>query len=227
MSFGLTNAPAAFMNLMNRVFEEFLDKFVIVFIDDILIYSKTNEEHGQHLELALRKLKDKQLYAKFSKCEFWLDKVVFLSHVVSNKGIMVDPAKIEAVKGWNQPKTITEIRSFLGLAGYYRKFVEGFSKLAMPLTQLTRKGHKFLWSETCEKGFQELKKRLTTTLVLTIPQGTEGFAIYFDASKQGLGAVFIQNGKVIAYASRRLKDYETRYPTHDLELAAMVFALKI
>jgi len=107
MSFGLTNAPAAFMNLMNRVFEEFLDKFVIVFIDDILIYSKTNEEHGQHLELALRKLKDKQLYAKFSKCEFWLDKVVFLSHVVSNKGIMVDPAKIEAVKGWNQPNTIT------------------------------------------------------------------------------------------------------------------------
>ena len=227
MSFGLTNAPAAFMNLMNRVFEDFLDKFIIVFIDDILIYSKTKEEHAQHLEMALTRLREKQLYAKFSKCEFWLEHVVFLGHVVSSTGIMVDPTKVEAVKQWNQPKTVTEIRSFLGLAGYYRKFVEGFSKLAMPLTQLTRKGQKFVWSEKCEESFQELKNRLTTAPVLTIPQGADGFAIYCDASKQGLGAVLMQHGKVIAYASRQLKDYETRYPTHDLELAAVVFALKI
>ena len=175
---------------------------MIVFIDDILIYSKTKEEHEQHLELALSRLREKQLYAKFSKCEFWLEHVVFLGHVVSSAGIMVDPAKVEAVKQLSQPKTVTEIRSFLGLVGYYRKFVEGFSKLAMPLTQLTRKGHKFIWSETCEKSFQELKTRLTTAPVLTIPQGEDGFSIYCDASKQGLGAVLMQHGKVIAYASR-------------------------
>ena len=139
MSFGLTNAPAAFMDLMNRVFEDFLDKFIIVFIDDILIYSKTREEHARHLELALERLREKHLYAKLSKCEFWLDQVVFLGHVVSGMGIMVDPAKVEAVKQWNQPKTVTEVRSFLGLACYYRKFVEGFFKISMPLTQLTRK----------------------------------------------------------------------------------------
>ena len=227
MSFGLTNAPAAFMDLMNRVFEAFLDKFVIVFIDDILIYSKTQEDHEQHLRMVLAKLREKQLYAKFSKCEFWLDKVIFLGHVISKEGVMVDPAKIQAVKDWNRPKTVTEIRSFLGLAGYYRKFVEGFSKLAMPLTQLTRKGTKFEWTDKCESSFQELKKRLTIAPILAIPQGTEGFAIYCDASKQGLGAVLMQRGKVIAYASRQLKDYETRYPTHDMELAAVVFALKL
>ena len=227
MPFGLTNAPAAFMDLMNRVFADFSDKFVIVFIDDILIYSKSTEEHAQHLELVLRRLQDKQLYAKFKKCEFWLDKVIFLGHVVAKEGIMVDPAKIEAVLQWSQPKNILEIRSFLGLAGYYRRFVEGFSKIAIPLTLLTRKGHKFTWTEACEKSFQELKTRLTTAPVLTIPHGNNGFAIYCDASKHGLGAVLMQNGKVVAYASRQLKDYETRYPTHDLELAAVVFALKM
>ena len=221
MPFGLTNAPAAFMDLMNRVFADFLDKFVIVFIDDILIYSKSTEEHAQHLELVLRRLQDKQLYAKFKKCEFWLDKVIFLGHVVAKEGIMVDPAKIEAVLQWSQPKNVSEIRSFLGLAGYYRRFVEGFSKIAMPLTLLTRKGHKFTWTEACEKSFQELKTRLTTAPVLTIPHGNNGFAIYCDASKHGLGVVLMQNGKVVAYASRQLKDYETRYPTHDLELAAL------
>ena len=201
MPFGLTNAPAAFMDLMNRVFEDYLDKFVIVFIDDILIYSRSQEEHAEHLALVLKRLQDKQLYAKFKKCEFWLDKVVFLGHVVSKEGIMVDPAKIEAVVEWLQPKNVTEIRSFLGLAGYYRRFVEGFSKIATPMTALTRKGQKFMWTEACENSFQELKKRLTTAPVLTIPQGTTGFAIYCDASKLGLGAILIQHSKVIAYAS--------------------------
>ena len=139
MPFGLTNAPAAFMDLMNRVFRKYLDKFVIVFIDDILIYSKSPEEHEEHLRLALQTLKEHQLYAKFSKCEFWLRKVHFLGHVVSAEGITVDPAKIEAVKEWKAPRSVTEIRSFLGLAGYYRRFVEGFSKIAAPLTALTRK----------------------------------------------------------------------------------------
>ena len=227
MSFGLTNAPAAFMELMNRVFHDYLDKFIIVFIDDILVYSKTREDHETHLRLALERLQSEKLYAKFSKCEFWLDRVMFLGHIVSEEGVVVDPTKIEAIINWKQPKTVTEIRSFLGLAGYYRRFVEAFARLAGPLTALTRKDHKFVWNERCEQSFQELKRRLTTAPVLTIPQGTEGFEIYCDASKQGLGAVLMQHGKVVAYASRQLKEYETRYPTHDMELAAVVFALKM
>ncbi|KAL4014045.1 hypothetical protein IC575_026235 [Cucumis melo] len=156
MSFGLTNAPAVFMDLMNRVFREFLDTFVIVFIDDILIYSKTEAEHEEHLRMVLQTLRDNKLYAKFSKCEFWLKQVSFLGHVVSKAGVSVDPAKIEAVTGWTRPSTVSEVRSFLGLADYYRRF-----------------------------------------------------------------------GKVVAYPSRQLKSHEQNYPTHDLELAAVVFALKI
>ena len=143
MSFGLTNAPAAFMDLMNRVFEEYLDKFIIVFIDDILVYSRTMEEHELHLKIVLEKLREKRLYAKFSKCEFWLEKVTFLGHVVSKEGISMDLSKVEAVSQWKQPKNPTEVRSFLGLAGYYQRFVDGFSKIAAPMTALTRKNVKF------------------------------------------------------------------------------------
>ncbi|KAL4013445.1 hypothetical protein IC575_025615 [Cucumis melo] len=194
MSFGLTNAPAVFMDLMNRVFREFLDTFVIVFIDDILIYSKTEAEHEKHLRMVLQTLRDNKLYAKFSKCEFWLKQVTFLGHVVSKAGVSVDPAKIEAVTGWTRPSIVSEVRSFLGLAGYYRRFVENFSRIATPLTQLTRKGAPFVSSKACEDSFQNLKQKL---------------------------------GKVVAYASRQLKSHEQNYPTHDLELAAVVFALKI
>ncbi|KAL0544112.1 hypothetical protein IC582_019223 [Cucumis melo] len=227
MSFGLTNAPAVFMDLMNRVFREFLDTFVIVFIDDILIYSKTEAEHEEHLRIVLQTLRDNKLYAKFSKCEFWLKQVSFLGHVVSKAGVSVDPAKIEAVTGWTRPSTVSEVRSFLGLAGYYRRFVENFSRIATPLTQLTRKGAPFVWSKTCEDSFQNLKQKLVTAPVLTVPDGSGSFVIYSDASKKGLGCVLMQQGKVVAYASRQLKSHEQNYPTHDLELAAVVFALKI
>ncbi|KAL0546159.1 hypothetical protein IC582_016065 [Cucumis melo] len=227
MSFGLTNAPAVFMDLMNRVFREFLDTFVIVFIDDILIYSKTEAEHEGHLRMVLQTLRDNKLYAKFSKCEFWLKQVSFLGHVVSKAGVSVDPAKIEAVTGWTRPSTVSEVRSFLGLAGYYRRFVENFSRIATPLTQLTRKGTPFVWSKACEDSFQNLKQKLVTAPVLTIPDGSDSFVIYSDASKKGLGCVLMQQGKVVAYASRQLKSHEQNYPTHDLELAAVVFALKI
>ncbi|KAL0536475.1 hypothetical protein IC582_025424 [Cucumis melo] len=227
MSFGLTNAPAVFMDLMNRVFREFLDTFVIVFIDDILIYSKTETEHEKHLRMVLQTLRDNKLYAKFSKCEFWLKQVSFLGHVVSKAGVSVDPAKIEAVTGWTRPSTVSEVRSFLGLAGYYRRFVENFSRIATPLTQLTRKGAPFVWSKACEDSFQNLKQKLVTAPVLTIPDGSGSFVIYSDASKKGLGCVLMQQGKVVAYASRQLKSHEQNYPTHDLELAAVVFALKI
>ena len=227
MPFGLTNAPAAFMDLMNRVFKPFLDKFVVVFIDDILIYSKSVEEHENHLRLVLQLLQERKLYAKLKKCEFWLDSVAFLGHVVSKDGIAVDPKKVEAVVEWNRPNSVTEVRSFLGLAGYYRRFVEGFSHLAMPLTRLTQKGAKFEWTRKCEESFQELKRRLVSAPILTIPSGSGGFTIYSDASRKGLGCVLMQHGKVVAYASRQLKPYEQNYPTHDLELAAVVFALKI
>ncbi|KAL0550166.1 hypothetical protein IC582_014669 [Cucumis melo] len=227
MSFGLTNAPAVFMDLMNRVFREFLDTFVIVFIDDILIYSKTEAEHEEHLRMVLQTLRDNKLYAKFSKCEFWLQQVSFLGHVVSKAGVSVDPAKIEAVTGWTRPSTVSEVRSFLGLAGYYRRFVENFSRIATPLTQLTRKGAPFVWSKACEDSFQNLKQKLVTAPVLTVPDGSGSFVIYSDASKKGLGCVLMQQGKVVAYASRQLKSHEQNYPTHDLELAAVVFALKI
>ncbi|KAL0534123.1 hypothetical protein IC582_028404 [Cucumis melo] len=227
MSFGLTNAPAVFMDLMNRVFREFLDTFVILFIDDILIYSKTEAEHEKHLRMVLQTLRDNKLYEKFSKCEFWLKQVSFLGHVVSKAGVSVDPVKIEAVTGWTRPSTVSEVRSFLGLAGYYRRFVENFSRIATPLTQLTRKGAPFVWSKACEDSFQNLKQKLVTAPVLTVPDGSGSFVIYSDASKKGLGCVLMQQGKVVAYASRQLKSHEQNYPTHDLELAAVVFALKI
>jgi hypothetical protein len=225
--FGLTNAPALFMDLMNRVFQPYLDKFVVVFIDDILVYSNSFEEHEEHLRQTLQTLRDHQLYAKLSKCEFWLKRVTFLGHVISVEGVFVDPQKVEAVLKWERPTSVTEIRSFLGLAGYYRRFIEGFSLIATPLTQLTRKNKKWVWLEECEKSFQELKRRLTTAPVLALPLGTEGFVVYSDASGKGLGCVLMQHGKVIAYASRQLKTHEVNYPVHNLELATVVFALRI
>ncbi|KAL8102858.1 hypothetical protein AgCh_027400 [Apium graveolens] len=195
MAFGLKNAPAAFMDLMNRVFKQYLDKFVIVFIDDILIYSKTEEDHNEHLRISLEILRKEKLYAKFSKCEFWLKEVQFLGHVVNKEGIKVDPAKIEAVMNWERPKTPTEVRSFLGLAGYYRRFVQDFSKIAVPLTKLTRKNEKFVWTKKCEESFQELKKRLVTTPVLVLPDEKGKFVIFSDASYKGLGCVLMQHGK--------------------------------
>ncbi|GJW28967.1 putative reverse transcriptase domain-containing protein [Tanacetum coccineum] len=227
MPFGLTNAPAVFMDLMNRVCKPYLDKFVIVFIDDILIYSKNKEEHEEHLKLILELLKKEELYAKFSKCEFWIPKVQFLGHVIDSKGIHVDPAKIESIKDWASPKNATEIRQFLGLAGYYRRFIEGFSKIAKSMTKLTQKNVKFDWGEKEEAAFQLLKQKLCSAPILALPKGSENFIVYCDASHKGLGAVLMQNEKVIAYASRQLKIHEKNYTTHDLELGAVVFALKM
>ncbi|GJX98228.1 putative reverse transcriptase domain-containing protein, partial [Tanacetum coccineum] len=205
MPFGLTNAPAVFMDLMNRVCKPYLDRFVIVFIDDILIYSKSRKEHEGHLKLILNLLKKEELYAKFSKCEFWLSKVQFLGHVIDSEGIHVDPAKIEAIKDWASPKTPTEIRQFLGLAGYYRRFIEGFSKIARPMTKLTQKSVKFEWGEKAEAAFQLLKQKLCSAPILALPEGSENFVVYCDVSHKGLGAVLMQREKVIAYASRQLK----------------------
>ncbi|KAF5781372.1 putative nucleotidyltransferase, Ribonuclease H [Helianthus annuus] len=227
MPFGLTNAPAVFMDLMNRVCKPYLDKFVIVFIDDILIYSKSQEEHEQHLRLILELLRKEQLYAKFSKCDFWLREVHFLGHVVNKDGIHVDPSKVDSIRNWPTPRTPTEIRQFLGLAGYYRRFIKDFSKIAQPLTLLTQKGVTYRWGNTQETAFQHLKDRLCSAPILSLPEGTDDFVVYCDASIQGLGCVLMQRDKVIAYASRQLKVHEWNYTTHDLELGAVVFALKI
>nr|GFC71249.1 putative reverse transcriptase domain-containing protein [Tanacetum cinerariifolium] len=153
MPFGLTYTPAIFMDFMNRVYKPYLDKFVIVFIDDILIYSKNKEEHEEHLKLILELLKKEELYAKFSKCEFWIPKVQFLGHVINSKGIHVDPAKIESIKDWASPKTPMEIRQFLGLTGYYRRFIKGFSKIAKSMTKLTQKNVKFDWEKRRKPHF--------------------------------------------------------------------------
>ncbi|GKD95582.1 hypothetical protein Tco_1379479 [Tanacetum coccineum] len=197
MPFGLTNAPTIFMDLMNRVCKPYLDKFVIVFIDDILIYSKSKEEHKGHLRLVLELLRKKKLYAKFSKCEFWLQEVHFLGHVVNQSGIHVDPRKIEAVKNWETPTSPTE------------------------------KNKKYVWGAEQEEAFQLLKSKLCDAPILSLPDGVEDFMVYCDASNQGLGCVLMQRNKVIAYASRQLKIHEKNYTTHDLELGAVVFALKI
>nr|GFB22127.1 putative reverse transcriptase domain-containing protein [Tanacetum cinerariifolium] len=195
MPFGLTNAPAVFMDLMNRVCKPYLDKFVIVFIDDILIYSKNEKEHEEHLKVILGLLKEEKF-----------------------RGIHVDPAKIESIKDWASPKTPTEIRQFLGLAGYYRRFTEGFSKIAKSMTKLTQKAIKFNWGEIEENAFQLIKQKLCSAPILALPEGSEDFMVYCDASHKGLGAVLIQREKVIAYASRQMKVHETNYTTHDLEL---------
>ncbi|GJV70014.1 reverse transcriptase domain-containing protein [Tanacetum coccineum] len=227
MPFGLTNTPTIFMDLMNRVNKPYLDKFVIVFIDNILIYSTSEEEHEVHLKMILDLLKKEKLYAKFSKCEFWLQEVQFLGHVVNHDGIHVDPSKVESVKNWKTPESPTEILSFLGLAGYYRRFIENFSKIAKPLTLLTQKNKAYVWGDKQDEAFQILKEKLCNAPVLALPDGPDDFVVYCDASKQGFGCVLMQRGKVIAYASRQLKKHEKNYTTHDLELGAVVFALKI
>ncbi|GJS11773.1 putative reverse transcriptase domain-containing protein [Tanacetum coccineum] len=203
MPFGLTNMPAVFMDLMNRVCKPYLGKFMIVFIDDILIYSCNKEEHEDHLRIIIELLKKEKLYAKFSKCDFWISIVQFLGHVIDSQGIHVDSAKIEAT------------------------FIEGFSKIAKPLTELTQKNKKYIWGENQESAFQLLKQKFCEASILALPRGNDDFVVYCDASLQGLGAVLMQREKVIAYASRKLKPHEENYTTHDLELRAVVFALKI
>nr|GFC17785.1 putative reverse transcriptase domain-containing protein [Tanacetum cinerariifolium] len=198
MPFGLTNAPTVFMDLMNRVCKPYLDKFMIVFIDDILIYSKDEKEREEHLRKILELLKKGELYAKFSKCEFWNPKVQFLGHVIDNQG----------------------------LTGYYRRFIEGFSKVSRPMTKLTQKKVEFEWGDTQEAAFQLLKQKLCSAPILALPEGSEDFIVYCDASNKGLGVVLMQREKVISYASRQLKNHKKNYTTHDLELGAVVFTLK-
>ncbi|KAK8649525.1 hypothetical protein V6N13_130253 [Hibiscus sabdariffa] len=227
MPFGLTNAPAAFMDLMNRIFKPYLNKFVVVFIYDILIYSHNKDEHAEHLWIVLQTLRERQLYAKFSKCEFWLSEVAFLGHIISANVIMADPKKVQTILDWRPPRNVSEVRSFLGLAGYYRRFVKGFSAIALPLTKLLQKDQAFECSEDRQRSFDQLKQALTHAPVLVQPESGKEFIVYSDASHSDLGCILMQGDNVVAYASRKLKPHELNYPTHDLELVAVVLALKI
>jgi hypothetical protein len=227
MSFGLTNAPAYFMYLMNSVFMPELDKFVVVFIDDIPVYSRSEEEHAGHLHVVLQPLREHHLYAKLSKCDFWLKEIKFLGHTISQAGIVVDPDKVQEVMNWKPPTTVRQIQSFLGLAGYYQRFIPDFSRIAKPITELLKKEAKFVWGQKCEDAFHALRQHLTTTPVLAQPDSSKPFDVYCDASGTGLGCVLMQDNRVIAYASRALRPHEQNYPTHDLELVVVVHALKM
>nr|GEZ40136.1 putative reverse transcriptase domain-containing protein [Tanacetum cinerariifolium] len=222
MPFGLTNAPTVFMDLMNRVCKPYLYKFVIVFNDDILIYSKDEKEHKEHLRKILELLKKEELYTKFSKYEFWIPKVQFLGHVIDKQGIHVDPAKIESVKDWESPKSPTEIRKFLGLAGYYRRFIEGFSKITKPMTKLTQRKVEFEWGDKQKATFQLLKQKLCSVPILALPEGSKDFIVYCDASNKGLGAVLMQREKVpgaapVARAPYRLAPSGMKYLSEQLK----------
>ena len=195
------NVPVALLDLMHRVFQPYLNQFVVVFVDDIMIYSQSEDEHEDHLRIFLQALRDHQLYVKFSKCDFWLIEVKFMRHVVSASGVSADPEKVKAIMSWERPKSVFEICSFLGLEGYYRRFIEDFSQLAALMNRLTQKGIKFEWDDLCEKAFQELKMRLTTTPILIVLEQGQRYTVYCDASRDELGCVLMQPGRVVAYGS--------------------------
>eukprot|EP00253_Pinus_taeda_P022539 PITA_22539 len=227
LPFGLTNAPATFMCLMNSVFHQYLDKFVLIFIDDILIYSLNMKEHEEHLRIVLQTLREHQLYGKFSKCDFYKEQIQYLGHIITKEGIAVDPEKIKTIMEWPTPKDVADIRSFMGLVGYYRWFVEGFSRVAYPITSLQKKGKVFKWTADCQRSFEQLKHLLTTAPVLCVADPEKEYVVCTDASKEGVGGVLMQEGKVIAYESIKLKEHEQKYSAYDLELTTVIHALKM
>jgi hypothetical protein len=230
MPFGLTNAPATFMHLMQQTFRQYLDDFVIVFLDDVLIYSKSKHEHEQHLRTVLQVLRDKQLYAKLSKCEFFQTEIGFLGHVINQDGIKMEPSKVDAVLKWPQPKNIHEIRSFLGLAGYYRRFVRDFSNIARPLSALLHKNTPWQWTSAQEQAFNQLKIAVSAAPVLIIPDPSLPYTLVTDASGFAIGAALCQDhGKGLqpcAYKSRKMNDHEKNYAVHEQELLSIMDALR-
>jgi hypothetical protein len=194
LPFGLTNAPGVFMSLMNQVFCKYLDKFIQVFVDDILIYSRTTEEHDEHLRLVLQCLREHKLYGKLSKCSFYQSRIHYLGHAISGEGIIVDLAKVEAIMEWPAMMNVTEVRSFMGLAGYYGRFVEGFSKIENLITELQKKKKKFVWIKKCTESFRRLEELLMTALILKVPDMNADFLVCTDASKEGLRGVLMQDG---------------------------------
>lgn len=226
MPFGLTNAPSTFMRLMNHVLRSFIGKFVVVYFDDILIYSKSLDEHVEHLHAVFGVLKENKLYANLQKCSFGMESVVFLGFVVSSKGVSVDEEKVKAIREWPTPKNANEVRSFHGLASFYRRFVRNFSSIAAPLNELVKKNVTFKWDDVHEYAFNSLKDKLTNAPLLCLPNFDKAFEIECDASGVGIGAVLMQDSKPIAYFSEKLSGAALNYPTYDKELYALVRTLQ-
>ncbi len=220
--FGLVNSPSIFQSFINDVFRDMLNKYVIVYIDDILIYSESLEEHIQQVRAVLKRLIQHQLYAKTEKCEFHLTSISFLGYVISHEGVAMDESKVNAVLKWSLPSTIKELQRFLGFANFYRRFIRGFSSVAAPLTSMTRKGSSRLhWSSTAREAFQELKQRFTTAPILHHPDPSLPFIVEVDASNIGIGAIMSQRrgspAKMFpcAYYSRKLSPAERNYDVGD------------
>jgi hypothetical protein len=227
MPFGLTNAPATFCILMNDIFREWLDDFMVVYIDDILIYSSSLEEHAEHLRKVFQRLRENKLYAKLEKCEFGVTKVDFLGHRITQEGLKMDDHKVKAILDWEQPKSVLALRSFLGLAFYYCKFIKNFAKIAAPLTNLLKKSVvTYEWEEACDEAFETLKGILVKASVLKLPDFDKDFEIHFDASDFAIGRVIMQEGRPVAFESKKLSETERRWPTHEKEMWAVIHCLK-
>ncbi|MCO5600106.1 hypothetical protein L7F22_054214 [Adiantum nelumboides] len=226
-SFGLTNAPTSFNQLMQDIFRPYLDDFVLVFFDDILIYSKDEADHEEHVCKVLEILRQNQIYAKVSKCTFCSPQVSYLGFIISIDGILVDLEKIKDIVEWPQLSSVSEVRGFIGITGWYRIFVKDYALIAAPLTGLLKKGMRIDWKAEHEASFTELKGYLVSSPILKLLDFSKEFDVVTDASGLALGRVLTQEGWPVAYTSRKLRDHEKNYPTHDLELLAVIHALKL
>ena len=226
MPFGLTNAPATFCNLMNDVLFEYIDAFVVVYLDDIVIYSQSLREHEKHMSLVFQRLRENKLFVKKEKCEFAQRQITFLGHKINEGLIKMDENKVRAIREWSKPSKLKELRSFLGLANYYRRFIKGYSKMVAPLTDLLKKDQVWQWNLECQAAFDELKGAISLEPVLRLPNLELPFEVQTDASYRALGGVLVQEGHPVAFESRKLNGAEQRYNTHEKEMTAVIHCLQ-
>jgi hypothetical protein len=224
---GLTNAPATFQTVMNSILHPHIRKFVVVYIDDILIFSKTEAEHQAHVRLVLKVLKRENVYVCKAKSSFAQKEIKYLGHIVNKHGVHPDPKKVEAVQSWPVPKNVHDVKSFLELVNYFRKFIEHYSEIAVPLTNLTKKSYPWVWTGRCQDAFELLKQKLTESPLLHTSDESLPYEVVTDASDLGLGGVLLQEGQHVAFESRKLNDAELNYQTTEKELLAVVHALRV